>query len=112
MVNASGCITVGTNAYSVPLRPGTKVQASLQAAHLEVWHDGRCVARHERCHSRRQQILDLDHYLDVLERKPGAMAVIRSVLMTARVRWPAASRSSSGVAPAAGRPPTTCSGKG
>jgi len=45
------------------LRPGTKVQASLQAAHLEVWHDGRCVARHERCHSRRQQILDLDHYL-------------------------------------------------
>ena len=40
----------------------------------EVWHGGRCVARHERRHSRRQQILDLDHYLDVLERKPGAMA--------------------------------------
>ena len=41
VVNASGCITVGANAYSVPLRPGTKVQASLHAAHLEVWHDGR-----------------------------------------------------------------------
>lgn len=74
LVNASGCITVHANAYSVPLRPGTKVQASLHAAHLEIWHGGARVARHERCHSRRQQILDLDHYLEVLERKPGAMA--------------------------------------
>jgi transposase len=91
VVNASGCITVGTNAYSVPLRPGTKVQASLQATHLEVWHDGRCVARHERCHSRRQQILDLDHYLDVLERKPGAMAGCKPLEQWRRAgRWPAA----------------------
>ena len=29
LVNASGCITVHANAYSVPLRPGSKVQASL-----------------------------------------------------------------------------------
>jgi hypothetical protein len=32
------------------------------------------VARHERCHRRRQQILDLEHYLDVLGHKPGALA--------------------------------------
>ena len=90
VVNASGCVTVGTNAYSVPLRPGTKVQASLHAAHLEVWHDGRCVARHERCHSRRQQILDLDHYLDVLERKPGAMAGSKPLDQWRQAgRWPA-----------------------
>ena len=30
--------------------------------------------RHERCYSRRQQILDLEHYLDALSRKPGALA--------------------------------------
>jgi hypothetical protein len=41
---------------------------------VELWHDGRCVARHERCYSRLQQILDLEHYLDVLYRKPGALA--------------------------------------
>ena len=35
---------------------------------------GRCVARHERCYSRQQQVLDLEHYLDVLSRKPGALA--------------------------------------
>ena len=32
------------------------------------------VACHERCYSRQQQILDLEHYLDVLRKKPGALA--------------------------------------
>jgi transposase len=90
VVNAGGCVTVRGNAYSVPLRPGAKVQASLRAAHLEVWHEGRCVARHERCHGRRQQILDLDHYLDVLERKPGALAGSKPLEQWRRAgRWPA-----------------------
>lgn len=35
--------------------------------------EGRCIARHERCYERHQQVLDLEHYLDVLERKPGAL---------------------------------------
>jgi hypothetical protein len=34
------------------------------------------VARHPRCYGRGHQILDLEHYLDVLEKKPGAMAGI------------------------------------
>ena len=90
LVNASGCITVHANAYSVPLRPGSKVQASLYAAHLEVWHGGARVARHERCHGRRQQVLDLEHYLDVLERKPGAMAGSKPLEQwRGSGRWPA-----------------------
>jgi hypothetical protein len=36
--------------------------------------EGRCIARHERSYERNQQVLDLEHYLDVLERKPGALA--------------------------------------
>ena len=36
--------------------------------------EGRCIARHERCYERHQQVLDLEHYLDVLERKPGAFS--------------------------------------
>ena len=49
-----------------------------------------CVARHERCHSRRQQVLDLDHYLEVLERKPGAMAGSKPLEQWRRAgRWPA-----------------------
>jgi hypothetical protein len=66
------------------------VQANLHAAHLEVWHAGIRAARHERCHSRRQQVLDLDHYLEVLERKPGAMAGSKPLEQWRRAgRWPA-----------------------
>lgn len=73
-VNSLGCAKVLTNAYSAPLKAGTQVQAKIYASVVELWHDGRCVARHERCYGRQQQVLDLEHYLDVLSRKPGALA--------------------------------------
>ena len=73
-VNGLGCAKVLTNSYSVPLPAGTQVQAKAYASTIELWHGGRCVARHERCYRRQQQILDLEHYLDVLYRKPGALA--------------------------------------
>lgn len=90
LVDSSGCVIVKTNAYSVPARAGTRVQAKLYPAHLEIWHEGGCLARHERCYSRRQQILDLEHYLDVLEHKPGALAGSRPLEQYRRAgRWPA-----------------------
>jgi transposase len=73
-VNSLGCAKVLTNAYSAPLKAGTQVQAKIYAGIVELWHDGRCVATHERCYSRQQQVLNLEHYLDVLSRKPGALA--------------------------------------
>jgi hypothetical protein len=73
-VNGFGCVKVLTNAYSVPLPAGVQVQAKVYAARVELWHEGRCIAWHERCYRRQQQILELEHYLDVLYRKPGAMA--------------------------------------
>src|SRR5579871_1670565 len=73
-VNGLGCAKVLTNTYSVPLPAGVQVQAKVYASVVELWHDGRCIARHERCYSRQQQILELEHYLDVLYRKPGALA--------------------------------------
>jgi transposase len=73
-INGLGCVKVLTNAYSAPLPAGIQVQAKVYAGTVELWHEGRCVARHERCYRRQQQILDLEHYLDVLSRKPGALA--------------------------------------
>jgi transposase len=89
-VNGLGCAKVLTNAYSVPLPAGTQVQAKIYASIVEFWHDGRCVARHERCYRRQQQILDLEHYLDVLYRKPGALAGSRPLEQERRAGlWPA-----------------------
>jgi len=88
-VNSLGCAKVLTNAYSVPLKPGTQVQAKVYANAVELWHDGQCVARHERCYSRQQQVLDLEHYLDILSRKPGALAGSRPLEQQRRAGlWP------------------------
>jgi transposase len=73
-VNILGCALVLTNAYSVPLPAGTQVQAKIHASTVELWHNGGIVATHERCYRRKQQVLDLEHYLDILSRKPGAFA--------------------------------------
>ena len=73
-VNGLGCVRVRTNAYSAPVPAGTEVHAKTYASTVELWHDGRCVARHERCYGHQQQVLELEHYLDVLYRKPGALA--------------------------------------
>jgi transposase len=88
-VNSLGCAKVLTNSYSAPLKAGTQVQAKAYASKVELWHDGRCIARHERCYGRQQQVLDLEHYLDVLYRKPGALAGSRPLEQQRRAGlWP------------------------
>lgn len=73
-VDDKGRVQVRTNWYSAPLRPGTQVRVQLWPTEIVVWHQGQDVARHQRCYGRRQQVLELEHYLDALERKPGALA--------------------------------------
>ena len=68
-----GCVRVRTNLYSVPAKPGRTVEVRLYPSYVEVRDEGRRIACHERCYGRQQQVLDLEHYLDVLERKPGAL---------------------------------------
>jgi len=74
IVDSKRYVKVRTKGYSVPVRADTKVRAVVRPVVVEIWHEGRCVARHERSYSRQQKILNLEHYLDVLERKPGALA--------------------------------------
>jgi len=90
LVNTSGCVKVLTNSYSVPLAVGTEVEAKIHASYIEVWRQGKCVARHERCFGRQQKVLDLNHYLAALERKPGALAGATALEQCrARGKWPA-----------------------
>jgi transposase len=89
-VNTLGCVKVRTNAYSCPVRAGTVVQAKLSATTVEVWHEGRNVATHQRCYGRYRDVMDLEHYLDVLEHKPGALAGSKPLEQWRKLgRWPA-----------------------
>src|SRR5260370_12034092 len=90
VVNSSGCVKVLTNLYSAPLAAGTEVEAKIHASYVEIWRQGKCLARHERCFGRQQKVLDLDHYLEALERKPGALAGATALEQwRAQGRWPA-----------------------
>jgi hypothetical protein len=89
VVDGQGCVKVRTNRYSVPLRAGSRTQVRLLPAYVEVWHEQSCVARHERSFGRHQAVFDLEHYLDVLERKPGALAGSTPLEQwRERGRWP------------------------
>jgi hypothetical protein len=89
-VDGLGCVSVRTNLYSAPVAVGRTVEVRLYASHVEIWHEGRCLARHERCYERHQQVLELEHYLDVLERKPGALVGSKPLLAwRQRGLWPA-----------------------
>jgi hypothetical protein len=80
---------VRTNFYSVPLKPGTVVEARLCSSQVEFRHNGLRIAQHERSYDRAKQILDLEHYLDVLELKPGALRGSKPLaLWRAQGRWP------------------------
>ena len=88
-VDGKGCVKVRTNWYSTPLKPGTRCHARLLPAYVEIGHERQSVARHERNFGRYQQVLDLEHYLEVLERKPGALAGSRPLQQwRERGRWP------------------------
>ena len=67
-------VTVRQRHYSVPARLiGRRVRVHLGASSVVVF-DGRTeVARHERLIVSGGQSLQLDHYLEILQRKPGAL---------------------------------------
>ena len=60
--------------YSVPARfVGRRLTARLSARTVEVLDGSRVVALHERAPGRHVEVLTLDHYLEVLRVKPGAL---------------------------------------
>ena len=88
-VDQAGCAKVRTNFYSVPLKAGSVVEARVYSSVVEFRQDGVRVAQHERSYERAQQILDLEHYLEVLERKPGALRGSKPLAQwRAQGRWP------------------------
>lgn len=75
-VDRYGQVSVRTNRYSVPIRlAGRKVRIMLHASEVVVFDPsgGREVARHERLTTKSGSRLVLDHYLEALIRKPGAL---------------------------------------
>ena len=91
-VDSKSLVTVRQNRYSVPVAlAGLKVQARIGAREITLSHAGRVVAVHERLHGRFGTSAQLDHYLELLERKPGALQHSLALSQQRdRGDWPAA----------------------
>lgn len=73
-VDAHARVTVRQCRYSVPARLiGRRVRVLLRAGEVIVLDGRREIARHPRATMRGAVVLQLDHYLEVLARKPGAL---------------------------------------
>ena len=73
-VDSRARVCVRQNYYSVPARyAGRRLPVRLSASSVEVLDGPRVIARHERAAGKYAEILLLDHYLEVLARKPGAL---------------------------------------
>jgi transposase len=73
-VNQKSMVTVRRNHYSVPVRlVGLRVLVRVGAREITVWHDGRELARHPRVRGSQLCSARLDHYLELLQKKPGAL---------------------------------------
>jgi transposase len=86
-VDTKARVCVRQNFYSVPVRmAGRRVDVRLGADTVSVLEGTRVVARHARAHGKGAQVLDLDHYLEVLHVKPGALAGASALVAARKAR--------------------------
>jgi prepilin-type processing-associated H-X9-DG protein len=61
--------------YSVPYHlAGKQVTLKLTPFHIEIYHQGKMIYTHQRSYEKQKHQYVLEHYLDILERKPRAIA--------------------------------------
>lgn len=73
-VDKTSRVCFETNRYSVPtVLAYRSVELRAYIDRVEVWSEGRQVAMHRRLYGRGQEVYDLEHYLPLLRRKPGAL---------------------------------------
>jgi len=73
-VSSQCLVSYDGNRYSVPCSYANKsVQRRSYAGHVRFFADGRLIAEHVRIFARDKTICEPEHYIPVLERKPGAL---------------------------------------
>ena len=87
-VDRYATILFETNHYSVPCKYRGK-HTTLKAFPntVEIWINGELVAVHDRCQGKKQESLDLQHYLPILAQKGRAIRYARPVLSTVPVEF-------------------------
>ena len=89
-VSSYSTVRVDFNRYSVPTKyAGTKVNVLLYVDKIEIYFANKRLAVHERVFSKNKRQLDPDHYLGLLQQRPGAFESARPIRAWRR-SWPPA----------------------
>lgn len=89
-VNAYSTVILDRNRYSVPCSyVGLRTRAVLGVERIEIFYGSKLIASHPRVFSNGKWQLDPDHYLDLLEQRPGAFDSARPIRQWRR-SWPQA----------------------
>jgi len=89
-VSPYSTVLLDKNRYSVPtVYVGLMVRAHLGVDRVGIFHQGKKIATHPRVFGNNKWQLDPDHYLDLLQQRPGAFAAARPIRQW-RKSWPEA----------------------
>jgi transposase len=73
-VDKYSTISFGTNRYSVPDHlVGEFVEVNILSDQLDIYHQNKRVATHERCYLAHEFVIEIEHYLATFKKKPGAL---------------------------------------
>jgi hypothetical protein len=86
-------VMVRCNQYSVPTRLlGHRLRVKLSASTVTVFDRNTVVAEHQRAIGKGVKVFNLDHYLEILLRKPGALPGATALVQARAAGPPRASR--------------------
>jgi len=89
-VDPYATVRVDKNRYSVPSRyVGFKVQVQMGIDRVDLFHAGKRLATHPRVFGNNKWQLDPDHYLELIQQRPGAFQEARPMRQW-RQNWPPA----------------------
>jgi len=89
-VDPYATVRVDKNRYSVPSRyVGLKVQIQVDIDRVDLFHGGKRLATHPRVFGNNKWQLDPDHYLELIQQRPGSFHDARPIRQW-RQSWPAA----------------------
>lgn len=81
-------VIVDKNRYSVPASfAGLKVKVQLKVDRVSIYYENQEIAEHVRAHGISKWILNPDHYLDLLHKRPRAFGTARPIKQW-RSHWP------------------------
>jgi transposase len=89
-VNHYATVVVDKNHYSAPTRyAGLKAKVHIGIDDVEIFWDGKRIARHDRVFGNNKWQLDPQHYLELIQQRPGSFETARPIRQW-RGSWPKA----------------------